>query len=144
MGFRARGEAHCQSFKTTPKTVRKWLTRFGNRATGGLEDRSHAPKDPRRSITEGQRQRVLELKKRFPSWGALKLKRHFGLELSDKAIRRIWREEGLLRRPRRKHRRRKDLKALKASLRPFEHLQMDTMQLLDQEWSGGYHVIPQA
>lgn len=120
-----------RAFKTTPKTVRKWLKRFREQGYRGLEDLSRAPKNPRVKISPQQRQRVLELGRRFRSWGAQRLKRTFGLELSEKAIRRIWAEEGLLKKPRRKHRRRRDLRHIKASLRPFEELQMDTKYLDD-------------
>jgi hypothetical protein len=59
------------------------------------------------------------------------MKRLYGLTLSDKALRRIWREQGLLKRKRRKHRTKNDLRAMKAQWRLFEQICMDTKDLVD-------------
>src|ERR687885_1385614 len=91
-----------REFGTTVRTVRKWLRRWEPGSLRGLADRSRAPLHPRRGIRPAQRRRAVALKRRLPSWGAARLKRDFRLSLSEKAIRRIWRDEGLLRRKRRK------------------------------------------
>jgi transposase len=82
-------------FNTTPKTVRKWLNRWKR----GLEDwmtdqRKLARQRPSR-IPEDQKQKAVELKKEHPSWGSMRIKHEFGLTISDKAIRKIWKKEGL-------------------------------------------------
>src|SRR5947199_8099711 len=84
-------------FSTTVKTVRKWLRRWQPGSLQGLEDRSRAPLHPRQGITQRQRRRAVALKRRLPSWGAGRMKRDFRLSLSEKAIRRVWRDEGLSR-----------------------------------------------
>ena len=83
-------------FNTTPKTVRKWLRRWKPGSLKGLEARSRAPHNPPRRITEQQRREVIELKKMLPSFGAERIKRDYELAISVKAMRRIWREEGLV------------------------------------------------
>jgi transposase len=118
-------------FNTTPKTVRKWLCRWQPGSLRGLEDRSRAPKNPAKRITPEQRQKVIELKEDLPSWGAARIKRYFNLTLSVKAIRRIWKEEGLLKRKRRKHKTKNDLREVKARWRLFEQLDVDTKDLID-------------
>ncbi len=90
-------------FSTTPKTVRKWLRRWQPGSLRGLEDQSKAPKSKGSGIDPDQRQKAIELKRKLKSWGGLRIKREFNLSLSDKAIRKIWKEEGLLKKKRRKH-----------------------------------------
>ena len=118
-------------FSTTPKTVRKWLRRWQPGTLKGLEELSRAPKKPFRRIPKAQRNRAITLKKRCPSWGAERIKRIFGLTISDKAIRGIWRKEGLLKKKRRKHKTKNDLREIKALWKLFEQLCMDTKDLID-------------
>ena len=120
-----------RAFHTTPKTVRKWLRRWAPGSLRGLEDHSRAPHHPHRPITAAHREQACTLKRRLPSWGAERMKRDFQLALSAKALRRLWREAGLLRRKRRKHRTKQDLRAVKARWRLFEQLVVDTKDLDD-------------
>jgi len=120
-----------KTFGTTPKTVRKWLRRWEPGSMKGLEDKSRAPKHPKRHITEEQRQQVIELKKMLFSFGAERIKRNFGLSISSKAIRRIWREESLLKRKRKKHKTKQDLRKIKANWKLFEQTSIDTKDLDD-------------
>lgn len=120
-----------RAFGTTPKTVRKWLTRWQPGSLQGLQDHSRAPMAPARRIPPEFRDRVLALKRRLPSWGAARIKRDFDLPLSDKAIRRCWREAGLLKRKRRKHQTKQDLRAVKAAWRLCEQIDIDTKELTD-------------
>ncbi|NIT58795.1 MAG: hypothetical protein GWN00_22005, partial [Aliifodinibius sp.] len=118
-------------FATTPKTVRKWLRRWQPGTLKGLEEWSKAPKNPCKRIPEQQRDRAITVKKQCPSWGAQRIKRYFNLTISDKAIRNIWRKEGLLKKKRRKHKTKNDLRKIKASWRLFEQCCMDTKDLID-------------
>ncbi len=118
-------------FGTIPKTVRKWLRRFEKSRFEGLKDQSRAPKNPRRKITSEQREQVILLKKQLPSFGAQRIRKDFELKLSEKAIRKIWREEGLIRRKRKKHQTKKDLREIKSRWRLFEQVELDTKDLND-------------
>jgi transposase len=120
-----------RAFKTTPKTVRKWLFRWQPGSLRGLEDRSKAPKSRKCQIPPTQRRKAIELKKRLRGFGAERIKRDYGLSISEKAIRRIWKEEGLLRRKRRKHRTKQDLREMKARWRLFEQTEIDVKVLFD-------------
>ena len=103
-----------REFSTTVKTVRKWLHRWDGETYSSLEDQSRAPKNPAKKIAPEIKQRVIELKRKLPSWGAQRIKRDFDIYISEKAIRSIWRHEGLLKRPRRKHKTKQDLRSIKA------------------------------
>ena len=118
-------------FGTTPKTVRKWFRRWEPGSMKGLSDQSRAPKRPHTYITEGQRKEVIELKKMLPSFGAERMKQNFDLTLSEKTIRRIWREEGLLKKKRKKHKTKQNLRAIKAQWKLFEQTSIDTKDLDD-------------
>jgi transposase len=118
-------------FGTTPKTVRKWLRRWEPGSMRGLEDHSKAPKHSPNRVTEAQRREAIRLKRRLPSFGAERIKSNYQLPISEKAIRRIWRQEGLLKRPRRKHKTKQDLRAVKAQWGLFEQTCMDTKDLND-------------
>ncbi len=120
-----------RAFGTTPKTVRKWLRRWKPGTLSGLEEESRAPKNPTHQITQRQKNRVLQLKKKHRPFGAERLKRDYQLRVSAKAIRKIWREEGLLKRRRKKHKTKQDLRAVKAQWRLFEQVCIDTKDLDD-------------
>ena len=98
----------------------------------GLKEWSRAPKHPARRITPAQRRRAIQLNgPELPAWGAARIKRLYGLRLSEKALRRIWQQEGLLQKKRRKHRTKNDLRAVKQQWRLFEQIDVDTKDLDD-------------
>jgi hypothetical protein len=90
------------------------------------------PKSKGSGIDPDQRQKAIELKRKLKSWGALRIKREFNLSISEKAIRKIWKEEGLLKKRRRKHKTKNDLRkipALGGSDRPTWILKFYTIYL---------------
>ena len=120
-----------RAFNTTPKTVRKWLKRWEPGSLRGLDDQSHTPKSKKSKIDLGQREKAIELKRKLKSWGAARVKHEFDLSISEKAIRRIWKEKNLMKKKRRKHKTKNDLRELKAAWRLFEQTDMDTKHLYD-------------
>jgi transposase len=126
----AGNKATARAFGTTVKTVRKWVRRWDG-TLASLAGLSTAPKNPRLQITPAQRREAVRLKKKFRPFGAARLKRDWGLALSDKALRKIWRAEGLGKKRRRKHKTKQDLRAVKAQWRLFEQSCLDTKDLDD-------------
>ena len=120
-----------RAFSSTAKTVRKWLRRWVPGSMEGLQEQSRAPKNVRKRITAQQRQQVIHLKRQLPSWGSARMKRDFSLSLSEKAIRKIWHHEGLMRKKRRKHKTKNDLRQVKAAWKLFQQTCMDTKDLID-------------
>jgi len=120
-----------RAFDTTPKTVRKWLRRWEPGSMRGLSDRSRAPKQPKTYITNQQREKVIKLKELLSSFGAQRIKDNFNLSISEKSIRKIWRKEGLLKRKRKKHKTKQNLREVKAQWRLFEQTCIDTKDLDD-------------
>ncbi len=63
----------CERFGVSRKTGYKWLDRYQAEGPGGLEDRSRAPHNHPKGISEEVRQTILAAKERFSHWGPLKI-----------------------------------------------------------------------
>ncbi len=120
-----------RDFNTTPKTVRKWRDRWQNFGWDGLANESRAPKKPHRYITAAKRKRVIELKRKLKSWGAVRMREQYDLDISEKSIYKIWREEGLIKKKRRKHKTKQCLRDVKAAWKAFQQTDFDTKDLDD-------------
>jgi len=80
---------------------------------------------------------VITLKKVLPSFGAQRIKENYSLSISEKSIRKIWKEEGLLKMKRKRHKTKQNLREIKAKWRLFEQMCIDTNDLQDipELWS---------
>jgi transposase InsO family protein len=88
------------------KTAWKWIERYEQEGGKGLADRSRAPHHQAQAICEQMEQRILELKARWPYWGAPKI--HVKLQEyvncpSESTVSNILRRHGLTRKVRRRH-----------------------------------------
>jgi len=118
-------------FVATVPTVRKWLRRFQQHDPSGLlalpRARHHqAQKTPPTTQTQ-----LVELRKTLPTFGSRRLIREFDLPISHRALERIWREHGLLKKRRRKYQRKQVLAHIKASWALFQQISADTKDLDD-------------
>jgi transposase len=123
--------AAARVFGTTRKTVRKWVQRYQQAGTKGLRDRSRAPHRIPHQTPPAVEEQVVRLRSLLPTWGQERLQLDFDLPCSPWAIRRILHAHGLIQPRRRKHHRKRDLRAIKATLTPFEKLQADVKELKD-------------
>ncbi len=118
-------------FATTVPTVRKWLRRYQQQGPSGLLEQSRAPhQQPRRTAASLERQ-VVALRQTLPTFGSRRLIREFDLPLSHRALERIWRQHGLMKKRRRKYQRKQDLAAIKARWSLFQQISADTKDLDD-------------
>ena len=122
-----------REFKTTRRTVRKWIRRYREEGLRGLVDRSRAPKHIPHKTPEAIEREVIRLRKSHPTWGPERLKMHYNLPISTKAIGRIIRQAGLVRRRKRKWRKRQDLREMKKRFNALEFIQIDVKDLSDVE-----------
>jgi transposase len=106
--------AAARDFDTSRNTVRLWLRRYEASGVGALEERSRAPKRIPHKTSRAQERAVVRARRKAPCYGARRLKRMFELKPSVGAIARILRERKLVRRGRRKHERKKDLREVKS------------------------------
>src|SRR3990170_6052924 len=106
---RQRGiKATARLFQTTVPTVRKWLRRYQRDGPSGLRERSRAPLRQARQTPAELEQRMVQLRRSLPTFGARRLIREFELPLSHGAAERIWRSHGLIRKRRRKYQKKQD------------------------------------
>ena len=133
MVLKARAEsirAAQRAFGCSRNTVRKWLRRYEQGGRSGLKELSRAPHHCPHKTDAKVEKKVLADRKRS-GFGGERLVREFRLPCSAGAAKRILRQHGLTRKPRRKHQTKNDLRAVKAKLAAFEHFQMDTKPLFD-------------
>ncbi len=124
-------KAAARAFRTTPRTVRKWYGRWRPGTLQGLADQSKAPKSCPHKIAASLEAEIVQLKRQLPAWGAVRLKRDFNLPCSEKAILRVYRQQGLTKKRRRKHQTKNDLRAIKAAWPLFSQIVADTKNLDD-------------
>ncbi len=123
--------AAARTFAVRRNTVRTWLRRFEAEGLHGLKSRPSRPRRSPNKLPPRIERKVLEARERS-GFGAARLVVEFELPCGVSAVRRILRDHKLTRKPRRKHRRKNDLRAIKAKYKAFERLQMDLKHLCDQ------------
>jgi transposase len=124
-------KAAARAFHTTVPTVRKWGRRYKAHGLEGLKELSRAPHSCPHKITGELAQRVVELRRQLPTFGARRLQLEWELPLGHTAIERILRAHGLVQPRRRKYQRKQDLAALKATWRLGQQISADTKDLDD-------------
>ena len=118
-------------FGCARNTVRKWLRRFKASGLPGLKSLSRAPKSCPHKTLPALEARVVALRRKTPGFGARRLIEEFALPLGHAAVQRIIRDYQLTRPPKRRQRRKNDLRAIKAAYAPFTRFQMDVKYLTD-------------
>jgi len=122
--------AAMRRFGCARNTVRLWLRRW---QTGDetLADHSRRPKHQPRKTGKKVAQTVIAARQMAPCLGARRLVDAFQLPVGKGAVHRILRDAELIRARPRKHRRKADLRAIKAAHPPLHRLQMDVKYLTD-------------
>jgi len=119
-------------YRTTPKTVRKWLMRFTEGSYQALADMSHKPHYSPMAISEAHKQEIVKLKGEYKRLGAEQIKILENLDTSAKTMRKIWRKAGVSSRKRRKkHVTKQNLRDVKKTFALFERVCEDTKDLDD-------------
>ncbi|MFH1542462.1 MAG: helix-turn-helix domain-containing protein [bacterium] len=120
-----------RQFKCSRNTVRKWLRRWQKEGTNGLRNRSRRPKiSPNRTPKELEDQ-VLELRKQLKKISGKRMRMEFGIPLQPSTIYRIYHDNNMPKITWKKHKRKQDLRAVKAKLKVFEKIQIDIKDLSD-------------
>jgi transposase InsO family protein len=63
----------CERYGISRKTGYKWLDRFEAEGAAGLADRSRAPHRCEQRMSEAVRERIVDVRRRHPTWGPRKL-----------------------------------------------------------------------
>ncbi len=125
--------ATARHYRTTRKTVQKWGRRYREGGLGALKNRSRAPKRIPHKMSPELERKIVRLRTKYRAWGPKRLKMYFDLPCSEGAIYRVLRQNGLIRKRKKKWKKRGDLRRLKAALKPFEKILVDGKHLTDIE-----------
>ena len=121
-----------KEFRTTRKTVRKWLYRYEELGLEGLKDKPRSPKHIPHKMPKEYEDKIEDLRKRHKNrWGAIRLKQRYSLTPSHTAIHRVIKQKGLIEKKKKRWKRRKDLRELKAKYKAFEKGEIDVKDLSD-------------
>ncbi|MCY2932508.1 MAG: helix-turn-helix domain-containing protein, partial [Planctomycetota bacterium] len=118
-------------FATTPKTVRKWLSRYRQERLAGLNELPRIPLSCPHKTSPKQEARIVQLRKQFPFMGAKRLKLMHDLKPSHQAIGRILKQHGLAARRPKKHKRKASLREVKKRWKLLGQFSIDTKELRD-------------
>ncbi len=102
-------------FGCSKNTIKEWLHRFNKHGAGGLENKSRAPHSCPHKTSQEMEDLIISKRKLAPCHGPKSLK-HYNpsIKPSQSAIYRILKQRDLLRKHRKKHQRKNDLRAVKA------------------------------
>ena len=120
-----------REFTVTRKTVRKWFTRYKLDGLKGLTERSRAPNNPHNKMSEQEERRIIEIRKKQPYLGPVRIKYEHGINRSPSAIARVLRQAGLTSKRKKKYKVKRDLREVKRRLKAFEKVQVDVKELKD-------------
>jgi len=122
-----------REFGCEPRIVRKWLRRWreDNHSRRSLMDRSRAPKSCPHKTSQKVEKQILRERDKAPCLGARRLKEFCAIPASEGAIARILRQNGRAQKRKKKYEKKRDMRAVKARLKAFSQLQIDTKYLND-------------
>ena len=121
-----------RTFHLSRTTVRKWYRRFQDHGYPALEARSRRPRRSPTATPVKERQTLVSLKNTYKRMGADAIRTIENLSRSPRTIRKIWREEGVSSRKRRKkHQTKQCLREVKKRWALFQQIDEDTKDLWD-------------
>jgi len=121
-----------RTFRASRNTVRKWYRRWKGEGYHGLKERSRRPRHSPRATSPEDRKKLVRLKKKYKRIGAETIKAIEDLSISSKTMRKIWRQEGISSRKRRKkHVTKRNLREVKKAWNLFQQIEEDTKDLID-------------
>jgi len=118
-------------FKVNRKTVIKWVKRYSEKGLKGLRDKTRAPLYIPHKMSIEQEMNIVNLRKRT-GFGAKRMKMELEVNASVNAIARVLKKHGLLRKRRqRKYHKKRNMRAIKEKLKPFQEIQIDIKYIDD-------------
>ena len=83
-------------YNISERTLRRWKSRHKNKGLEGLKPMKPGPKKVKHSVDNKTEQRIINLKQKYPHWGARRLKHQFNLPVHWKTAHNIIKKHGLL------------------------------------------------
>jgi len=85
-----------KAFGVPARTLRRWAAAYRINGVPSLVLKKTGPKKPRYKTALSVERRVLRLKKKYPNWGAGRLKNQFDLACSERTVHRFLKSKNLL------------------------------------------------
>ena len=117
-------------FKTTRKTVRKWVDAYNEKGTVGLINQSRINQNHPNKTNKLIVKKILEFRDKT-HLGAYFIKDSLNLDCSLKTIHKILKQNGKIEKPKTKHAKKKDMSEMRKSIGAFEKIQIDIKYLTD-------------
>jgi putative transposase len=86
----------CTIYGITDRTLRRWIRAYEEGGMRKLEPRRPGPRHPGYSVPKSLERRILNLKQRYPSWGARRIKHQYDLACHWTTVHRIIKRHGML------------------------------------------------
>ena len=122
-------------YHTTRKTVRKWVKRYQEGGVKALENKSRCEQYFPNKMPKTIENRIIKLRKKYPFWGARRIKDHLELNYSQVVINKKLKQAGLIKKKKRRYKQRKEraeyMKRIRNLYKPFQKIQVDIKYLTD-------------
>ena len=114
------------------KTVRKWVASYKKDGLAGLKDHSRRPHHSPNQTPAAEEAEIKALRASLKKVSPRRMKREFGIKRAEATIYRIIKSDPNCQIKRwKKHKKKNDLRAVKAKLKVFEKIQIDVKELRD-------------
>ena len=120
-----------REFSCSRNTVRKWLRRYNKYGLNGLNNLSRKPDHCPFKTPQQEEKEILELRDSLKKISPSRLVREFGIKRSSSTVYRIFKRNNRIRSKWKKHKKKNDLREIKAKLKVFEKIQVDIKELTD-------------
>ncbi len=124
-----------REFKTTPKTVRKWVERFKAEKKPGLQNRSRKPHASPNQMKPYWYYKIQDIctqaQSRHKRITATWIQKTYTIPYSTRTICKVMHQVGFMPQKRKKYQRSRDLREIKRQLKAFQKVQVDIKYLDD-------------
>ncbi len=125
--------ATARQYRTSRKSVQKWVSRHSEGGLEALKNGSRVPSAFPTGCSPELERKIIRVRTRDRAWGPKRLKMCFDLPCSEGAIYRVLRQNGLIRKRETRWKKRWDLTKLTAALKPFGKILVEGKHVTDVE-----------
>ena len=118
-------------YKTTRKTVRKWLSQYKEEGVKGLENKSRLQQKFPNRIPDDITAKILETRRKHMNWGARRIIEQMNLPYSHSTVHKKLKQAGLIQKKKKRYMRRRDMSQIRKKYGPFQKIQVDVKYLTD-------------
>jgi len=117
-------------YNTTRKTVRKWLNAYEKDGEEGLRNKSRLSQKHPNKLSDDITNEIIKYRKKS-KLGAYYIKENLNLQCSEKTIYKKIKQANLIKKKKTKHKKKKDMRELRAKFKPLDKIQIDVKYLTD-------------